>query len=78
MRKTRTIAGQTLTLTVGKRYVASRPMLDAYKNGVPVFIRDAKTRRLIWSFGILPRKAADRFLNEFNNEAASWSGRIWK
>jgi hypothetical protein len=77
---TRTICGVKLTLSVGMRYVASRAMIgNEHKRGVPVFIRDAKTFRLVRPLGIMTVRRANGFLNTFNNDpTAPWKGRIWQ
>lgn len=78
---TRTIAGQAIALVRGKRYLASRPIASRGRKAFPVSICE------ITRSGLAPEptlvidgldyEASTRLVNEFNNEAMSFSGRIW-
>ena len=76
--KSRTIKGHKVTLKVGERYVASRPMGDRL---FPVTIRKPSRfgnwKEVLTIHG-LSYEAANEFLNAFNNGKTSFEGRIWK
>lgn len=74
--KTQNIAGVDVTLVSGIRYVASMPI---FRNAsVPVTIskkgdwgdKPVLSITLNWD-------TAKEFINEFNNETVSFSGRVW-
>lgn len=81
MKKTRTIAGHEITLEVGTRYLATRPMLGGRgrrsprHDMFPVSIRDNEGRLAVrldlWY------DDANEFLKEFNNGDISFDGRMW-
>lgn len=82
--KTQAVLGCELTLVAGRRYLATRPMLDedisddvAVK--LPVTIMDYENQ---WGdpvayVGNLPYDEANDFLNAFNNGKISFDGRVW-
>jgi hypothetical protein len=86
--KTQTIAGHSITLEAGQRYLASRPMNDGQRTEYPVSIR-----RLVDDGdrvpGTLERvdpdlvidglnyEEANKLLGAFNNGVTSFSGRVW-
>jgi hypothetical protein len=83
--KTKTILGYELTLVVGHRYLATRPMLDGDidddVSGVklPVTITDLNNPNgdPVAHVGDLSYDEANKFLAAFNFEKASWDGRVW-
>ena len=78
--KTRTIAGRKVTLTVGVRYVASRPAAEKGRKFYPVVISR-------WPIALRPKaevtipelsyEESNAFVNAFNNGATSFDGRVW-
>lgn len=77
---TRSVAGHSLRLAVGVRYWASRPMAERGMRTFPVTIEPApgapRGARTVTVDG-LSYEAANDLVNAFNNEASSWSGRVW-
>ena len=82
--KTKTILGYELTLVVGHRYLATRPMLEgdidedvAVK--LPVVIKDYKNQQgdPVVHVDDMPYDKANDFLNAFNNGKTSFEGRVW-
>lgn len=79
MKTTRTIAGQTITLEPGVRYIAGRPLATRWRKAYPVSIR-----RIESPLGTpeqvvpdLPYDAANELLAAFNNGETSFEGRVW-
>lgn len=68
--KTRTIAGHQVTLEVGKRYLATRPL------GLG-FISIWDTDNKLVDFLSMDYSQADKFLKRFNNGQLSFDGRVW-
>jgi hypothetical protein len=78
--KTRRIAGHSVTLTVGVRYVASRPGAEKGRGAYPVTISR-------WPIALRPKaevtipglsyEKANAFVNAFNNGDTSFDGRVW-
>lgn len=81
MTKTNRIAGHRLTLTVGVRYIASRPFASRGRKAYPVAIQPMIGSPLQATGTVidgLSYDAANRLVNSFNNGAMSFDGRIWK
>jgi hypothetical protein len=82
MTTTRTIAGHRITLTVGKRYVASRPIASSRRTVFPVHLNESepgqpwKRRKTVG--GRMSYDSANKFIKAFNNGPTSFQGRIWK
>jgi len=83
MNKTQTIAGHSISLEAGRRYIASRPMAERGRTVFPVTVYEM-TGQDWWHNG--PRLAvidnltydqANAFLAEFNNGLTSFTGRVW-
>lgn len=80
--KTQTIAGHSITLEEGRRYLASRPFLSKSCKEYPVSITgtgedgffEGKPTLVIPQLSI---DAANELLNAFNNEKMSLTGRVW-
>lgn len=72
----RTIAGISLSLKAGKRYVATRPM--GKFSDVTVSITEGAFGDLAETIPGLTYDEANEFTNEFNNEKSSFSGRVWE
>lgn len=78
--KTRTIAGQKLTLLSGVRYVASRPWARRRAKLFPVTIQAAVGQPPEAKSVVLPPMSyddANKFLAAFNNGPTSFDGRVW-
>jgi hypothetical protein len=82
MTSTQSIAGHEITLTIGRRYLASRPMMEMPNQRFFVTITDITddadygcTEAMIRD---LDYTDANQFLAEFNNDSTSFSGRIWE
>ena len=74
MLKTQTIAGTSITLEEGRRYLATRPINDGSRQ-YDVTISDDDGPYLV-----LPDMSydeANNFLVEFNNGRTSFEGRVW-
>jgi hypothetical protein len=81
-RSTRKIAGHAITLTVGRRYLATRPMADGYATRFDVSITDTTDGVIFDKTPAVKVKGlsydrANDLLNEFNGEE-TWSGREWE
>jgi len=74
--ETRQIAGHEITLTSGKRYLASRPMATRGRDSYPITIRDEDGNDAL-TLAPLSYDDANEFLNAFNNGAISFDGRVW-
>ena len=78
--KTRRVAGRSITLPAGERFLAVRPMAEAGRNRFPVSIVPldqplATTRHRV---GVMGYEAANAFLNAFNSDGpTSFHGRCW-
>ena len=72
---TRTIAGHPITLEVGRRYIASRPMAQTGRDNY--YVRIADTDGKTAAFIPANLELADLFIAEFNNGKMSFDGRIW-
>lgn len=81
MLKTLIIAGYEITLTQGKRYLASRPMASQKNQKFDVSIIENRTNSFnVESVKTIPGLSyddANKFLAEFNNEEMSFNGREW-
>lgn len=78
--KTRTIAGQKITLLVGVRYVASRPAARRGVKRFPVTIQAAVGETPEAKSLELPPMSYDdsnKFLAAFNCGQSSFDGRVW-
>lgn len=78
--KTLTIAGHSITLIEGVRYIASRPFASRGRKVYPVTIQAAIGSPLDAGSVTLDGLAyddANRFLDAFNNGPTSFEGRIW-
>lgn len=82
--KTRTIAGHEITLTVGGRHRATRPMASTGAMVFPVAIRERTLddeRGWAWEsrcvIGGLSLGQANDLINAFNNGETSFDGRVW-
>ncbi len=73
--ETRQIAGHDITLTTGKRYLASRPMATRGRDSYPITIYDEDGIAL--TLAPMSYDEANAFLAEFNNGAISFDGRVW-
>lgn len=79
---TRTIDGHEITLTAGRRYLASRPMASKGVEWFDVTIRDITDgrdfdRHAAAIIGPLDYEAANRLLAAFNDGEMSFDGRVW-
>ena len=80
--KTQTIAGHEITLDLGRRYLALRPIAARGMTSFDVTIRDITESvdfdaRPCLVIPGLSYEAANQLLNEFNNGPTSFEGRIW-
>ena len=83
--KTKVLLGYELTLVEGRRYRASRPMLegeiddDTASVKLPVTIHDYQNQQgdPVAFVDNMPYDKANDFLNAFNNGKWSFDGRIW-
>ena len=73
---TKTIAGRAVTLTEGRRYLASRPMAERGRNLYPIYITN-EDGITIQELTPMTYEDANNFLREFNNGAISFEGRQW-
>lgn len=73
MKRTQVIAGQEVTLEVGKTYLA---MGNPSTNEVE--IREKSTNVVAHRFTARGRASQNTFLGEFNNGASSFAGRVWQ
>lgn len=73
---TRTIAGHEVTLEVGRRYIASRPMAERGREWYDISIKDTDGNVI----ETLPAdyEMANLFIAEFNNGTMSFDGRVWE
>lgn len=81
---TKTVLGFKLTLFSGKRYLATRPMLDGdnlegVPSKLPVTILDLDNPNgdPVAYVADMPYEKGNDFLNAFNNGKTSWGGRVW-
>lgn len=84
--RTRRIAGREITLEAGRRYLASRPMVDR-RCRVDERWLSVKITDITEGFRVASHPAAmldpmtydesNRFLRAFNDGASSFAGRIW-
>ena len=76
--KTRSVAGHSITLRVGVRYRASRPMADRSRKVYPITIEpiDGSEAPSVVIEG-LNYDQANALLTEFNNGETSFEGRVW-
>ena len=78
--KTQTIAGHTITLEEGTRYIASRPIDERGRYRFPVSIRpltpDWQEIRPDVIYDLTLDKA-NELLDAFNNGVSSLDGRVW-
>lgn len=74
--KTRTIAGHEVTLEVGRRYIATRPMAESGREWYDISIKDTDGNVV----EMIPAdyEMANVFLTEFNNGIVSTDGRLWR
>ena len=82
--KTKSILGYKLTLEIGKRYLATRPMLHfgitrKMEAKLPVSIVNAENPfgQPVAFVGNMTYDDAIRFLNAFNNGKMTFDGRVW-
>lgn len=78
--KTQDIAGHSIRLETGKRYVASRPMASRGRTSYPITIWNASEvldRNDVHTIPDLNLTDANDFLAEFNNGPVSFDGRVW-
>lgn len=77
--KTATIAGHTLTLESGKRYMAARPAATGKRNETfPIRIYELSNLTTpVLTVTTLPYDEANEFLAAFNDGETSFEGRIW-
>ena len=74
--ETRQIAGHDITLTSGKRYLASRPMATRGRHSYPITIYD-EDDAIALTIAPMTYDEANDFLNAFNNGPTSFDGRVW-
>ncbi len=70
----------SLRLTVGRRYLATRPMLDVHDLFCDISIldiTDGYPGRLAEMLCSIKRARADEFLTMFNSGETSFEGRVW-
>lgn len=77
--QTRNIAGHTITLEIGRRYLAFRPMASQWRGEYPVTVKEIKeTEKDITVLTLdMNYSNANAFVNTFNNGPISFNGRIW-
>lgn len=81
--KTQTIAGHTLELTEGHRYLATRPMASRGRKTYPISINDItytgpnNLDHTVATIKGLDYDGANEFLVAFNNGSISFDGRMW-
>ena len=78
-KKVGTVAGYILTLTAGRRYLASRPFAERGRTVFPVSITDitdGPNGPEAVSIDLTYEKA-NAFLAAFNNGETSFEGRVW-
>ena len=73
--ETRQIASHEITLTSGKRYLATRPMATRGRDSYPITIYDEDGIAL--TLDPMTYDDANCFLAAFNNGATSFDGRVW-
>ena len=73
---TKTIAGHTITLVSG-RYLATRPMAETGRTDYPATIQNLGTFNVEMVIHGLEYESATELVNEFNNGAISFDGRVW-
>lgn len=71
MQKTMQIAGIAITLEKGRRYRSESPIATNLIKVVD------ESDQIVIQFEASGYEERCQFLNEFNNEAYSWTGRIW-
>ncbi len=82
--KTQTIAGQAITLAVGKRYLATRPMGGKPRQRYVISIVEHHSFHPrfnappVVQLKPLDYDAANNFLAAFNNGKTSFEGRVWE
>jgi hypothetical protein len=74
---TRKIANQLITLRIGKRYRASRPMAKRGQTAHQVTITNLKSGETPVIIPALTISQANALINEFNNGPTSFTGRVW-
>lgn len=74
---TRTISTHRITLTLGKRYRASRPMVKRGMSSYQVTITDLGNSEIPMIIPGLTLGQANELINEFNNGPTSFTGRVW-
>lgn len=74
--KTRKIAGHSITLKTGTRYIATRPIATRARMSYPVAITEAGKTEPALTID-LTYKNANALLNAFNNGEMSFDGRVW-
>jgi hypothetical protein len=79
--KTRWIDGHKITLILGRRYLASRPIIQPGMKVFPVTITDITDgvvgAPVAAELGKLGYAAANSLLAAFNNGETSFEGRVW-
>ncbi|KKN27816.1 hypothetical protein LCGC14_0860790 [marine sediment metagenome] len=78
--KTRSIAGHSITLYAGVRYLATSPMGPSRHQPVDVTIhplRGAPRTLGLTRIACLTPGRASRLVNAFNNGPTSFDGRVW-
>jgi|GEM_PF-1365475 len=82
--KTQTIAGQAITLAVGKRYLATRPMSGKPRQRYVISIVEHHTCHHsvnappVVQLEPMGYDTANAFLSAFNNGKTSFEGRVWE
>lgn len=81
--KTQTIAGHSITLEAGKRYIATRPFakrgdINRQRFTITDFANvHSYYGPVLVTIPNLTYDQANEFLAQFNNEECSLSGRVW-
>lgn len=84
MKKTRIICGRKIVLEKGKRYLATRPIgrihgevvITIYQENKGQDVYPGKMPEVLKLHGFTYEEA-NEFLERFNNEQCSFSGRVW-